>query len=52
MLMWKPKTVESPLSEIAEVTVSPGDSGIANSGGNGYLIGGLAQGREPDLKKP
>jgi hypothetical protein len=27
MLMWKLKTIESPLSEIAEVTVSPGDSG-------------------------
>jgi hypothetical protein len=27
MLMWKLKTVESPLSEIAEVTVSPGDLG-------------------------
>src|ERR1700716_1510248 len=52
MLMWKLKTVESPLSEIAEVTVSPCDSGSRAVVANGYLIGGLAQGREPYLKKP
>jgi hypothetical protein len=48
MLMGKLKTVKSPLSEIAEVTASPGDLGSLAVAAMATSFGGVAQGREPD----